>query len=178
MARPSTEEQHAAYSPPQKRSAMAELFGEVFKTQEQEKPFEAIIEEEVSTYRSAPSIHVDANPFIWWKTNEAKFPHVAELARRHLCVPGTSVASERIFSTAGDIVDANRSRLGADNVDKLIFLQKNMKIHLDILRKRHACPKTRLRSWFAKPRQCAASCRTAVPVVKVCVDPVCLVKDI
>ncbi|KAK7915973.1 hypothetical protein WMY93_011734 [Mugilogobius chulae] len=128
MARPSTEEQHAAYSPPQKRSAMAELFGEVFKTQEQEKPFEAIIEEEVSTYRSAPSIHVDANPFIWWKTNKAKFPHVAELARRHLCVPGTSVASERIFSTAGDIVDANRSRLGADNVDKLIFLQKNMKI--------------------------------------------------
>ncbi|GAA6094021.1 E3 SUMO-protein ligase ZBED1-like [Tachysurus ichikawai] len=34
----------------------------------------------------------------------------------------------RIFSTAGDIVSAKRSRLAAENVDRLIFLQKNLKI--------------------------------------------------
>ncbi len=43
-------------------------------------------------------------------------------------VQGTSVPSERVFSMAGDIVTASRSRLLAENVDKLIFLQKNMKI--------------------------------------------------
>lgn len=60
--------------------------------------------------------------------NESSFPHLAKLARRHLCVPGTSVASEKIFSTAGDVVEASRSRHAANNVDKLIFLQKNLKI--------------------------------------------------
>lgn len=71
---------------------------------------------------------MDGDPFDWWKVNESKFPSVAKLAQRYLCVPGTSVASERIFSTAGDIVNANRSRLAPENVDKLIFLQKNLNI--------------------------------------------------
>lgn len=108
---------------------MSEVFGELFKTEEQQgRPFPQIIEEEVTTYKLADSIHVDADPFMWWKTNECKFPHVAKAAQQHLCVPGTSVASERIFSTAGDIVSAKRSRLAAENVDRLIFLQKNLKI--------------------------------------------------
>ncbi|XP_052408630.1 E3 SUMO-protein ligase ZBED1-like [Carassius gibelio] len=125
---PSTDE-HNPSSPPPKKTAMSEVFGELFKTEEQQgKPFPQIIEEEVTTYKLADSIHVDADPFIWWKTNERKFPHVAKAAQKHLCVPGTSVASERIFSTAGDIVSAKRSRLAAENVDRLIFLQKNLKI--------------------------------------------------
>lgn len=107
---------------------MAELFGDVFRHEAQVKSFSVTVEEEVSAYRLAPCIHVDDDPFKWWKINESSFPHLSKLARLHLCVPGTSVASERIFSTAGDIVEATRSRLAADNVDKLIFLQKNLKI--------------------------------------------------
>ena len=107
---------------------MAELFGEVFKTQEQVRPLSQIVEDEVTSYRLADSIDVDADPFMWWKTNESKFPHVAKVAQGHLCVPGTSVASERISSTAGDIVSASRSHLAADNVDRLIFLQKKFTI--------------------------------------------------
>lgn len=87
-----------------------------------------VTEDEVASYRSADSIDADADPFMWWKTNESKFPHVAKIAQRHLCVPGTCVSSERIFSTVGDIVSATRSRLAADNVDRLIFLQKNFTI--------------------------------------------------
>ena len=34
--------------------------------------------------------------------------------------------SERVFSTAGDIVTAQRSALNAENVDKLIFLKKKL----------------------------------------------------
>ena len=41
------------------------------------------------------------------------------LARRYLAVLGTSVLSETVFSTAGDTVTASRSRLLAENVDKL-----------------------------------------------------------
>jgi len=58
----------------------------------------------------------------------AKYPYVAMLAKRYLAVSATSVPSERVFSTAGDIVSASRSALSASNVDKFIFLEKNMKI--------------------------------------------------
>ena len=37
--------------------------------------------------------------------------------------------SERVFSTAGDIVIAQRSALNAENVDKLMFLKKNLKAY-------------------------------------------------
>ncbi|XP_077095961.1 E3 SUMO-protein ligase ZBED1-like [Siphateles boraxobius] len=124
---PPTEGQKSA-SPPPKKTAMAELFGEVFKKQDQVKALSQIVEDEVASYRLADSIGVDADPFMWWKTNECKFPHVAKAAKRLLCVPGTSVPSERIFSTAGDIVSANRSRLAPDSVDRLIFLHKNLSI--------------------------------------------------
>uniref|UniRef100_A0A1A8B204 6-phosphofructo-2-kinase/fructose-2, 6-biphosphatase 1 n=1 Tax=Nothobranchius furzeri TaxID=105023 RepID=A0A1A8B204_NOTFU len=124
---PPTEGQESA-SPPPKKTAMAELFGEVFKKQDQVKTLAQVVEDEVASYRLAESIGVDADPFRWWKTNEHKFPHVAKVAKRLLCVPGTSVPSERIFSTAGDIVSANRSRLAPDSVDRLIFLHKNLSI--------------------------------------------------
>ncbi|CAM4502813.1 unnamed protein product [Leuciscus chuanchicus] len=111
---PPTEGQESA-SPPPKKTAMP-------------KALSQIVEDEVASYRLADSIGVDADPFMWWKTNECKFPHVAKAAKRLLCVPGTSFPSERIFSTAGDIVSANRSRLAPDSVDRLIFLHKNLSI--------------------------------------------------
>ncbi len=116
-------------SPPQKKSVMAELFGEFFTSEKgTTKSLSQIIEEEVMSYRLTGCIPVDENPLAWWRSNEHKYPHIAKLAQHYLAVPGTSVPSERVFSTAGDIVTASRSHLLAENVDKLIFLQKNMKI--------------------------------------------------
>ena len=118
----------SALPPPQKKTAMSDLFGELFTTGEQHpKPLSATIEGEVALYRAAESLHIDGNPFQWWKLHQHKFPCVSKHAKRYLCVPGTSVASERVFSTAGDIVSATRSCLSPENVDMLIFLQKNMK---------------------------------------------------
>ena len=42
-------------------------------------------------------------------------------------IPGTSVPSERVFSTAGDVVTAQRATLKSKHVDMLIFLKKNLK---------------------------------------------------
>ncbi|KAM9853513.1 E3 SUMO-protein ligase ZBED1-like [Aulostomus maculatus] len=128
-ARPSTEEWSPSPSPPQKKSAMAEIFGEVFKTQQaQARPLHLLVEEEVTQYMLGDCLDVDGNPFKWWEKEEGKFPRLAKVAQRHFCVPGTSVPSERVFSTAGDIVSACRSRLDPDNVDRLVFLQKNLKL--------------------------------------------------
>nr|XP_055030011.1 zinc finger BED domain-containing protein 4-like [Misgurnus anguillicaudatus] len=111
-------------SPPQKKSAMATVFADFFTTEERStKSLSDIIREEVTSYKATGCIYVDEDPLAWWKCNEHMFPHISKLAQRNLDVP-----SERVFSTAGDIVTASRSRLLTENVDKLIFLQKNMKI--------------------------------------------------
>jgi hypothetical protein len=62
----------------------------------------------------------------WWKTHQTEFPLLANLAKTYLCIPGTSVPSERVFRTAGDIVRSERSVLTPEHVDQLVFLKKNL----------------------------------------------------
>eukprot|EP00063_Salmo_salar_P052190 XP_014027025.1 PREDICTED: zinc finger BED domain-containing protein 4-like isoform X1 [Salmo salar] len=111
---------------PQNHSAMKELFGETFASKDTGKTFANTIKEEVAS----SVIPLDGDPLAWWKSNECKYPHIAMMARCYLAVPGTSDPSERVFSTAEDIVTAKRSSLSPDNVDILIFLKNNFKFQL------------------------------------------------
>lgn len=85
------------------------------------------IDLELSLYRQERKINVDANILNWWKDNQSKYPHMSRVGRWFLAVQATSVAAERVFSVAGDILTAKRSQLDPENVNKLIFLKKNMK---------------------------------------------------
>jgi len=85
-------------------------------------------EEEMKKYLETPPLSLSEDPLIWWRSNETVFPLLAKLAKRYLCIPGTSVVSERVFSTAGDIITAQRSMLTQEHVDQLLFLQKNLHI--------------------------------------------------
>ncbi|KAJ8356524.1 hypothetical protein SKAU_G00193180 [Synaphobranchus kaupii] len=91
-----------------KKSAMEELFGETFASKDIGKTFANTIKEEVASCQAASGIPVDGDPLAWWKSNECKYPHIAMMARCYIAVPGTSVHSERVFSTAGDIVTTKR----------------------------------------------------------------------
>ena len=44
-----------------------------------------------------------------------------------LCTPATSVPSERIFSEAGYIARAKRSRILPKNLDRYLFIKRNKK---------------------------------------------------
>jgi len=70
-------------------------------------------------------VPINHDPLSWWKENCHRFPRIWALAAKYLCVPATSVSSERVFSTAGLVVNRLRSRLSPEHVDMLLFLRKN-----------------------------------------------------
>lgn len=56
------------------------------------------------------------------------YPLLYKFSVPHLCLQGTSVPSERVFSTAGDIITKKRNRIDPDMVNMLMFLNKNYKV--------------------------------------------------
>lgn len=76
-------------------------------------------------YLAEPEIDMNMDPFEWWKSHEQKMPLIARLAKIYLCIPATSVASERVFSTTGNIVTPSRNCLATENVTTNTFLHQN-----------------------------------------------------
>ncbi|XP_038137844.1 E3 SUMO-protein ligase ZBED1-like [Cyprinodon tularosa] len=118
--------------PPQpKKSALEELFAE----EEQERrtihmnnsniSIQQRVCEEIQLYRSLPMISIAEDPVLWWWTKRDTLPLLADLSHGYLTVQASSSPSERVFSTAGDTISQERSRIMPDKADMLIFLQKN-----------------------------------------------------
>ena len=57
------------------------------------------------------------------KINSSRFPVWASLAKDYLSIMGSSVSSERAFSSAGITISKRRNRLQADIVEALQFLK-------------------------------------------------------
>jgi hypothetical protein len=81
---------------------------------------------ELDSYLAEPFIEEDVNSYSWWRDNRLKYPSVAVVARAHLGIPATSVASERVFSKCGRVCSERRSLLSAQHVQQLVFLSKNL----------------------------------------------------
>lgn len=69
-------------------------------------------------------LSVVKTPLQWWKENQGQYPILAKVARIYLGVPATSVPSERVFSSAGSLMN-KREHLLPENTDLLIFLYHN-----------------------------------------------------
>ena len=67
------------------------------------------------------------NPLNWWELSETRYPKLAILAKRYLCIPATSIPSERVFSVAGQTVSKLRASLDKDTVNEILFLHKHLK---------------------------------------------------
>ena len=83
------------------------------------------LEDELAVYWLERCAARDNDPLQWWTVNQKKYPGIAALASKYLCIPATSTTSERVFSTAGNIVSKRRSNLSAKYVDMLVFMNKN-----------------------------------------------------
>ena len=119
-------------------SATEENEGEASEAATQKKTALEILLGDISSKSSAltPEVELesfakevegsDTNPLVWWKTNQGRYPHLSKLAKQLLCIPATSVPSERVFSVSGTITSAKRNCIKPENVDMLIFLNKNL----------------------------------------------------
>lgn len=65
-------------------------------------------------------------PLEGWGLHKNAFPTVAIVARRLLGIPATSVASERLFSKAGDVITKKRNRLAPGKAEQLVLLMENL----------------------------------------------------
>lgn len=81
----------------------------------------------IESYLAAPRLPRRCNPHEWWTHNKHHHPAIAKIADNYLSLPATQVASERVFSTAGNIVTRRRELLLPQHVDELTFLHDNLK---------------------------------------------------
>ncbi len=84
------------------------------------------IDDELKSYLKEPPTGRDGNSLKWWKANKFRFPLLAKLARSLLAIPATSVNSERLNSTSGNIVTTKRCSLLSEHVEEMTFLNKNL----------------------------------------------------
>ncbi|EXX65067.1 hypothetical protein RirG_136830 [Rhizophagus irregularis DAOM 197198w] len=97
----------------------------VFQTTEKSTA-SSTIADEITTYFLLPVARENKNPLNWWKTKKEIFPILSIIAQKYLGIPATSVASERLFSDAGNHITAKRSLLDPGLVRKMVFLKRNM----------------------------------------------------
>jgi hAT family C-terminal dimerisation region len=84
------------------------------------------IADEITTYFLLPVARENKNPLNWWKSKQEIFPILSIIARKYLGIPATSVASERLFSDAGNHITTKRSSLDPGLLGKMVFLKRNM----------------------------------------------------
>ncbi|XP_013860009.1 zinc finger BED domain-containing protein 1 [Austrofundulus limnaeus] len=85
-------------------------------------------EAELGSYLLGQLADSESDPLTWWKMHEVNFPLISQLAKKYLCIPATSTASERVFSAGGNVVTCQRSLLKPATVNMLVFLTKNLKV--------------------------------------------------
>lgn len=86
--------------------------------------------DEIAEYFQLEEIDLEDDPFIWWCNRQERFPILSFLAKKYLSVYACSTASERLFSDAGNLLTAKRTRINPNLFKKLIFLKRNAK-HLN-----------------------------------------------
>lgn len=86
------------------------------------------VSSEVKDYMSMPSVPLDTDPLQWWRQHKQRFPVLARVARRFLCIPASSAPAERVWSTAGNTITEKRARLSDQSVENIILCHENFKV--------------------------------------------------
>ena len=83
------------------------------------------VSDEVREYLAEDKISFNQNPFEWWAGKKTKYPVLSKMARIYLAAPATSTPSERLFSDAGNLLSAKRTRMNPELFKRIMFLKRN-----------------------------------------------------
>lgn len=115
--------QQSGSEPPTKKTKQSMLE----RLQEAQKD-EAVDPEasELEMYKKfpAPSGGKTVCPLGFWKKHSSKFPTISSFAATYLTIPASSGSVERLFSVAGAIARARRSRLSTEKLEQLLCCRK------------------------------------------------------
>lgn len=80
-----------------------------------------MLQMEIHDYDVSKVVHHSTQPNEFWLTAKNQYPLLSAVARKHLA----SVASERMFITAGLVVSKLRASTSPELLAKILFLNKN-----------------------------------------------------
>ncbi|KAL4105171.1 hypothetical protein QTP88_020443 [Uroleucon formosanum] len=83
---------------------------------------------EVQRYLDDAVIARNQDPLKWWKGQSYNYPNLSILAKNYLCHLSTSVPCERIFSSAGLVLNDRRCRLKNEKENKKIRVECSQKL--------------------------------------------------
>ena len=81
-------------------------------------------EKKMSLFKIVDGERFFNDPLSWWRDHESRYPHLASLSPRILCIPATSAPSERLFSSAGLTIANDRANVMPHHAESVIFLKK------------------------------------------------------
>jgi len=70
--------------------------------------------DEIVEYLQLEEIDLESDPFIWWYNQQEKFPILSCLAKKYLSVYSFLTTSKRLFSDAGNLLTAKRTRISTN----------------------------------------------------------------
>lgn len=76
-------------------------------------------------FQSIEPISEKVDPLVFWLEQQQSYPKITPLALDVLCIPASSAAVERVFSTAGISTKGQRNRLSDKNLENEVLLTKN-----------------------------------------------------
>lgn len=86
-----------------------------------------IILDELKRYRKLKHLERsdESCPLKFYETQKFVLPHLTRIASLVFCTTASSVPSECVFSTAGELINKKRTRLQPALAEDLLFLHKN-----------------------------------------------------
>jgi hypothetical protein len=105
-------------SPEQRRSFFPESSNEDMEDEAflRELSCEDLISNEIRRYQLDKGLKLQTDGY-----NHKEYPHICKVAEQILAIPATSAPSERVFSSAANIVDKKRVRLKPEMLIYLYF---------------------------------------------------------
>jgi hAT family C-terminal dimerisation region len=89
---------------------------------------------EITEYLALKKINFESDPLVWWCGQEENFPTLSKIAKKYLAVYACSTSSERLFSDAGNLLTAKRTRMSPKLFKRIMFLKRNG-VHVDSIHK-------------------------------------------